>query len=469
MLETIREYALERLEASGEADAIRQRHRQFYQELLERADLNDVAQGLWLEQLMADRDNLRAALRWGETQPDVEARSSGTTITYYGSLFHSETEVERILWRKFSKETGISVRFIEVPMLAHSLDDYKSYLRVCDDRSAGVDVIMLDTIWVPALAPYLMDLTPYLTMEARRCYPSIVEHNMVAGRLVAMPWMFDVGMLYYRSDLLQKYGFTAPPATWDELEHQAKTIMDGEKGNHPNFVGFVFQGQAYEGLTCNALEWLASSGGGQILEQGQVTINNPQAVAIFNRAREWVGTIAPLRVTEYRELDAARVFWNGNAAFLRYWALMYGLTRIDDSLIRGRFDVTRLPAMPGEAHVGTFGGWQLGILKHTQNQDAAVEFIRYMTKPGVQAYRAVVSDSLPTIPEVANRPEALRVLPALKNVAGVRLVARPAGEVGARYPEVASAFYQGVHQILKGQDAEEVLPHVERRILEIIR
>ena len=70
----------------------------------------------------------------------------------------------------------------------------------------------------------------------------------------------------------------------------------------PSFRGFVWQGNAYEGLTCDALEWQYSNGGGRIIEpDGTVTVNNPQAIAAFERARGWVGTISPEDVTTYNE------------------------------------------------------------------------------------------------------------------------------------------------------------------------
>jgi ABC-type glycerol-3-phosphate transport system substrate-binding protein len=82
------------------------------------------------------------------------------------------------------------------------------------------------------------------------------------------------GLLYYRTDLLEKYGFKNPPNTWNELTQMAQKIQEGERnGGVKDFYGFLFQGSAYEGLTCNGLEWLASSGAGTIVESdGKVSI-----------------------------------------------------------------------------------------------------------------------------------------------------------------------------------------------------
>src|SRR5205823_674100 len=149
-------------------------------------------------------------------------------------------------------------------------------------QSSDLDVMMIDVIWPGAFAPNLVDLGPKLGDAAKNHYEGIVANDTVGGKLVSMPWFGDFGMLFYRKDLLQKYNISAPPKTWDELEQQATMIVNGEKASNPNFTGFVFQANAYEGLTCNALEWIASSGGGNIIEEDKsVTINNPQAVAIL--------------------------------------------------------------------------------------------------------------------------------------------------------------------------------------------
>src|SRR5207245_6018597 len=158
-------------------------------------------------------------------------------------------------------------------------------------------------------------------------YPGIIDNHSVRGKLVAMPYFSDFGMLYYRTDLLQKYSLAKPPTTWDELAMQAQKIVDGEKAANPTFAGFVFQGKSYEGLTCDALEWIASSGGGTIVDTStnKVTVNNPQAVAILNTDKGWIGTIVPRGVTSSGEEDARSTFRAGNAAFMRNWPYAYAL------------------------------------------------------------------------------------------------------------------------------------------------
>jgi trehalose/maltose transport system substrate-binding protein len=394
------------------------------------------------------------------------------SLKYYGDTVGLGAELDQAAAKRFTADTGIAVQVIPKPESA--TENYSTYQRFFQAQSADIDVMMLDVIWPGAFAPHLLDLTEKLGTEAKQHYPGIIDNNTVDGKLVAIPWFGDFGMLYYRTDLLQKYGFSAPPTTWDELQTQAQKIMDGEKASNANFTGFVFQGNSYEGLTCDALEWVASNGGGLFVENGKATINNPQAIEILNKAKGWVGTIAPKGVTTYQEEDARNVFQSGNAAFMRNWPYAYAAAKSPDkdgkvSVIADKFDVAPLPHGPNGQSSGTVGGWQLGVSKYSKNQDAAVEFVRYLTSPEVETWRAVVGSYVPTIASVAENPDVVKAMPFLKNLASVQRVTRPSRDTGIDYNEASTAIFQGVNQILKGEDAAAVLPGVEQKLNGIVQ
>lgn len=392
---------------------------------------------------------------------------SSQSVAYYGDSVGLGHDIDTALTNRFTQDTGIKVNLVPKP--ASASDTFAQYQRFFQGQSSDLDVLMIDVIWPGSLGQHLLDLNPKLGDAAKQHYPAIIDNNTVNGALVGMPWFGDFGMLFYRTDLLEKYKISAPPKTWDELEQQAKTITDGERASNANFAGFVFQGNAYEGLTCNALEWLASTGGGMMIDENkQVSINNPQAVAILNKVKGWVGTIAPRGVTGYQEDESLNAFNGGNAAFLRNWPYTYGVSSKPDSPISGKFDVAPLPASQGQPSVGTVGGWQLGVSKYSKNQDAAVEFVRYLTSPEVQAYRAVVGSYVPTIAAVASRPEVLQTEPFLKNLQDVQRVVRPSKVTADRYNEASTAIFQGVNQILNGQDAAQVLPGVQQRLQRLV-
>ena len=289
-----------------------------------------------------------------------------------------------------------------------------AYRQQLNAQSADIDIYQIDVIWPGILGAYASDLkSTALGTNSSEFFPAIVKNNTINGKYVAVPFYTDAGLLYYRKDLLQKYGYANPPATYQELTDQATKIQAGERSANPDFQGFVWQGKAYEGLTCNALEWQAAFGGGNIIEpDGTVSVNNPQTVAAFNLAKSWVGTISPKGVTTYQEAESLAVWTAGNAAFMRNWPYAYSISQ-GGSKVQDKFDVTLLPKGdgPNARNADTLGGWQLMVNKYSKNQEAAVEFIKYMTSPEIQKVNSIGRSLLPTRPSVYDDADAIKANP----------------------------------------------------------
>ena len=248
---------------------------------------------------------------------------------------------------KFADATGIDVTRTSGPVSA--TDRLAQYQQLMAAQASDVDAMMIDVIWPGIFATHAVDLSQAIGWQGQKYIDRIVQNNTVNGALVGIPWYTDAGLLYYRTDLLAKYGLENPPETWADLEKMAKTIQDGERASNPDFQGFVWQGAAYEGLTCDGLEWQYSSGGGDIIDKdAKVTVNNPQAIAAFERAKGWIGTISPQGVTTYMEEEARGVWQAGNAAFMRNWPYAYAPGQDPGSAIRDKFDVTLVPMGDGE-------------------------------------------------------------------------------------------------------------------------
>jgi trehalose/maltose transport system substrate-binding protein len=396
----------------------------------------------------------------------IKAKYGGTSITFLGDgpVGKSHTR-DKMLVAKFSKDTGINVKLVPHPV--DSSASYSQLARTFSSRSSAFDVVMLDVVWPGAFAPYLVDLKKTLGKEAKQHAAGIIKNNTIGGKLVAMPWFGDFGILYYRTDLLRKYGYSKPPTTWAQLGAMAKKIQDGEQASNPNFYGFVYQGNAYEGLTCDALEWLASSGGGHFIDNGKASIDNPQARAMMNLQRSWVGTITPRGVTTYQEGEADQAFGAGNAAFMRNWPYAYAKSQTGP--VKGKFDVTVLPRTGKNRSVGTVGGWQLGVSRFSKNQDAAIELVRYLTSASVEKFNAIFNTNVPTIPKVALDKAVRKTNPYLKpEIANVARVTRPT-VLGTKYAQGSQIIYQGLNQILNGQDAKNVLPGIEQRLNRLLK
>jgi trehalose/maltose transport system substrate-binding protein len=398
----------------------------------------------------------------------LKKKYGGQKITFVGDSVGNGHVRDVRLATRFTKDTGIKVSVVPHP--AASDQSYSQLARAFSSKSSSIDVAMIDVVWPGAFAPYLVNLKPKLGKQAKLHLASIVANDTIKGKLVAMPWFGDYGILYYRTDLLKKYGYKAPPKTWIQLFQMAKKIQEGEQKSNPNFAGFVFQGNAYEGLTCDALEWIASAGGGHYIDGGKVTIDNPKARQILDSMRAQIGKITPRGVTTYQEDQTEHAFDNGDAAFARNWPYQYGIGAGTGSKVKGKFSVTVLPHGAGGQSVGTVGGWQLAVSKFSKHKDAAIEFVRYMTSPAVEKFDAITNSNVPTIVSVAKDKAVVKANPYLKPaIASVSRVTRPAKFLGTRYNEASKIIYQGINQILTGTPAKQVLPQIKSRLQTIVK
>lgn len=366
--------------------------------------------------------------------------------------------------QEWAKKNGHEVKLYSPP--ASTTDNLALLRQQFAAKSSDVDVMMIDVVWPGVIKDHLVDLKKYTKGVESTHFPAIVANNTVDGKLLGMPWFTDAGLLFYRKDLIEKYKLKAP-GTWDELAAAAKTIQEGErKAGVADFQGYVFQGKAYEGLSCNALEWVASFGGGEVVDKaGNITINNPQAAKALDTVASWIGTIAPGGVLNYNEEDSRGVWQNGKAAFMRNWPYAWSLGQAADSPIKGKIGVAALPAGtgPGAKKAATLGGWQLAVPKYSKNVDAAAGLVLHMTSAEIQKKRAIGGSYNPTIPELYKDKDVTAANPFMGELLDVftSAVARPATATGLKYPEVSQAFWDATHDVLSkkmsGADAVKKL------------
>ena len=245
------------------------------------------------------------------------------------------------------------------------------------------------------------------------------------------------------------------PKTWEELTATAKKIQEGERAaGSKDLWGYVWQGNAYEGLTCNALEWIKSTGGGQIIDpDGTITVNNPEAAKAIDLAATWPKTISPGGVLSYTEEESRGVWQTGNAVFMRNWPYAYQLGNSADSAIKGKFDVAPLPSGGGDnKSAATLGGWNVAVSKYSPNPEVAVSFAKYLSSEAVQRQLALQLSHLPTIVKLYDDPEIKEKQPVLVRWKEIFLnaVARPSAPTKVKYNEVSNKFWSAVHETLSG-------------------
>lgn len=396
---------------------------------------------------------------------EVAEVAEEVTIRWITSALGVELEVNQEIAEKYMEEhPNVTIELFDSPDAVQ--DRLAVYLQYLNAGSPEVDIYQIDVIWPGDLAAHLIDLNEYgLGEAAKDHFTSMVQNTTVDGALVSMPMFTGAGLLYYRTDLLDKYGYS-PPKTWDELEEAAAAIQEGERAaGNADFVGFVWQGNAYEGLTCDALEWIASSYGGTIISPDKViTINNENAIAAVDKAAGWVGTISPEGVTAFQEEDARNIWQGGNAAFMRNWEYCYVLGQGEDSAVAGKFDVCPLPSSDGKGGAATFGGWQLAVSKYSKNPEVAADVVKFLTNYESQKTRAIELSTPGTIMALYEDEDVLAATPFFGSLYDVYInaTARPSTATAPNYNAVSVAFFQAVHSVLTGEmDAAEALELLE--------
>jgi trehalose/maltose transport system substrate-binding protein len=359
---------------------------------------------------------------------------------------------------QFTEETGVRVELVPAPEGA--VETLATWQRLLQSGARIPDVYAIDVIWPGILAENLLDLKPHVpATEIEAHFPELVANGTVGGRLVALPCLIDIGMLFYRTDLLRRHGYRNPPESWVEMEAMAAKIQAGERaGGQKDFWGFVWEGASSEALTCNALEWQVSEGGGPIVENETITVNNPRTAGAWARAARWVGAISPPGAVAYQEWDADNIWQAGRAAFMRNWATAHFRTLVQGaiagSLTREKFNIALLPR--GLARLaGTVGGRGYGVSRHSLHPREASMLVRFLCRSDVQLGRSLKIGGAPTIPalysdsDLAANPYFSTILKAYRDGG----VLRPSTATGKQYPEVSQAYSEAVHSVLAGRKA----------------
>ncbi|SDR57940.1 carbohydrate ABC transporter substrate-binding protein, CUT1 family [Rhizobiales bacterium GAS113] len=371
----------------------------------------------------------------------------------------------------WARQSGNTVQVISTPnSTTERLALYQQQLAA---GSSDIDVYQIDVIWPGTLKSHFLDLKPYSKGAEASHFQSIVDNNTVDGKLLAMPWYTDVGLLFYRKDLLAKYG-AKPPETWAELADTAAKIQDGErKAGNDKLWGFVWQGRAYEGLTCDAVEWIDSYKGTLFDAAGHVAVNSPANTEALKTAAGWIGSISPQGVLNYQEEDARGVFQSGNAVFMRNWPYVWALANSSDSPVNGKVGIIALPkgGLDGR-HSATLGGWQLAIAKYSKHPEIAADLVMYLVSQAEQKRRAISGAYNPTIPALYQDAEVLRANPFFADLGPILAgaVARPSRLVGANYPKVSNEVWDAVHAVLaKTATPEQALADLDRSLKRALR
>jgi trehalose/maltose transport system substrate-binding protein len=286
------------------------------------------------------------------------------------------------------------------------------------NKDTEMDVFVMDVIWPSefASAGWALPLDRFFTgAEQRQFLDAPILANHYRGQIFGVPLFIDAGLLYYRKDLLEKYGIS-PPHTWPQLVQEAKTILAREQD--PQLVGFSGQFKQYEGLVCNMMEYILSNGGA-LWDEGRLksAISQPRAVEAVRFVRDQIiGEIAHRGVLAYEEPESLTLFIQGRAIFHRNWPYAWNIANDQQrSLIAGKVGMMALPSFPGGKGVAALGGWQLGISRFSRKAELAWRFVAFMTNQAMQKRIALATGRAPTRVALYADPELLAKVPQLKS------------------------------------------------------
>lgn len=298
-------------------------------------------------------------------------------------------------WEKTASEceekTGIRLQLIRQPTdTDQRRQNLVTSLRA---RKSTPDIFLMDVAWIAqfAASEWLEPLEPYMkkhNLPVESFFEPVVRQaDTYNDKLIALPVYVDGGLLYYRKDLLQKYGYSGPPATWDELVCCALKITEEERKKNRNFTGFVWQGAQYEGLVCNFLEFAGSNNGGLVLSESQPVFDTEQNRIAVKFMRDLIHThkLSPSNTyTNMKEEEVRLVFQNGNALFERNWPYAWKLHQASDSPVKNKTGISLLPHFEGGKPAAALGGWHIGLSRFSKNKEKAFTCIGYILSSEVQ-------------------------------------------------------------------------------------
>jgi multiple sugar transport system substrate-binding protein len=322
---------------------------------------------------------------------------------------------------------------------------HQLYVQWLNAGSSDPDILQLDVIWTPefAAAEWILPLDRFRP-DTAAFFPATITANRWRDSLYAIPWFIDVGMLYWRTDVVP-----GPPTTFADLDRAAQAAQRRGQTKY----GYVWQGARYEGLVVNFFEYLGAFGG-RILDGGRVTVNTPQALAALNEMRDQIyrSDVVPATALTWHEEESRFAFQNGEAAFMRNWPYPVPLLRdTASSRVAGKFAVAPLPAGPGGASTSAIGGAQLAINRHSEHPEAAWAVIDYLTRPEQMRERARVVGQFPTRRGIYDDPglaSALALPPATVRAIIEHAAPRPVTPV---YTQLSEILQIQLHRALTGQ------------------
>lgn len=392
---------------------------------------------------------LMSALLVLASLPACREQPRSPRLTFSASGLGAEADVVRLQLARFAAaHHGVTVELQVTPDAADQR--HQLYVQWLNARADDPDVLQLDIVWTAefAGAGWVQPLTGR-AIDVDDFFPAAMTANRWRGELYAVPWFVDVGLLYWRTDLM-----AAPPSS---LEALGAAALSSVQAGHTRW-GLAWQGARYEGLITVFLEHLGAFGGGILDASGAVIVDQPAAVQALTYMRDSLVTgMVPPSVLTWQEEQVRFAFQNGQTAFMRNWPYAWVLVNNpSDSRVAGRVAVVPFPAASGGQPTAALGGAQLAVNAFSDQPDLAWELIDFLTAPAQMLERARVVAQLPSRRSLYDSPALADALSLPLTSIRAALDAARSRPVTPVYSELSELLQVHVHRALSGQQEPEL-------------
>jgi len=372
--------------------------------------------------------------------------AGGVTLQFWmGPDTNTPNDTQQLV-NEFNKMEAGKIKVVYDVQAQDTGQYFNTIQRTLQNKGTNPDVFGGDVIWPAQLAGQglILPLDKYFSKSQQSQYlGGPIQDVQYNGHVYGAPWFTDYGLVYYRKDLLQRYHMS-PPTTWQQLQNEAKTLVAKKAVRE----GFVFQGDQYEGLVCNALEYV-NGAGGAVFPPSQATSTATEAAAGLSLMRGMITSGAsPNAVTTYQEKETANDFTGGLAAFARNWPYMWGLAQGKTSKVAGKVGVLPMLHSPGKTGYSTLGGWFLGINKYSAHPDQAWQFIKFLTGSAAQKEFAITEGHTMSLKSTYDDAQVAKADPWFKTVLPqLQIRPRPTSPV---YNAITLQMQKDFHGVIDG-------------------
>lgn len=318
----------------------------------------------------------------------------------------------------YEAQTGVRVNISEFPyddLFSKELIDLKT-------GTAAYDLIMLDDPWFPRFAAeqLLSDLGPLLQKRGQNgpdadfvaSSIALCRHPYETGSLLALPYVGNSQLFFYRSDLFKKHNLNQP-ATWDDVLAAARTIDEREKHGAPGggaVRGYVMRAARGNSAVADFMPIFWAFGAEMFDSSGNPTVNSTEGINALRFMLE-LGKHSPPGYASFNATEVSAHLLQGTAAMSINWPAWIGAFGDPaKSKVVGKMAFTTLPdaKRPGRAEIGN---WLIAIPRASRNVEAAMDFLVWATT-GEQMKKSAIAGNPPTRRSVFTDPELLARFPA---------------------------------------------------------